>query len=236
MVTDDDLDRIRRKTDEEEAKTRQQVIRELRGRLLEYKVENPSLATIISSSNNDTASEVLFQSGDVCILAQFHTFGIGRLIATPTAVYWHGNFLGHIDALDHTLTKDVTVNFDTERTEHIVLVFPTCQISGLRVKIIDDDPIILATIADELGIGFMLPQLSEEKSHEYVEKIKSTIIRNSEISEDGLSQPVATTASLESIETPRSARTSLVRCGLECIESSSPNTQLISLLNNSDFM
>ncbi|KAJ1677564.1 hypothetical protein EV182_005899, partial [Spiromyces aspiralis] len=170
MVTDSDLDRAKRKLEQEETMTQQQIIKELRERLLGYRVESTS-----ETGMPDPRLLLMAQPEQVGILAQYHTFGTGRLYMDAAALYWHGEFLGPISALDQEKCKDADTLSVSANAMSVTLRLSTESITSVRVKVIDDDPIMLATVEDDLGIGFMFPTACEAECRDCCARINAGI-------------------------------------------------------------
>ncbi|KAJ1919490.1 hypothetical protein H4219_001961 [Mycoemilia scoparia] len=239
IVTDGDLDRIRQKLNEEEAKTQQQIIRELRERLLDYKQcsTEASSSSADGSSGYDT-SQVL---DDVCIIAQFYTLGYGSLSMNPNCLLWRGCLVSHISPVDEDFSEGHPSESCTYTSEETYLVFPSNSLSDMRVKVIDGDPIILTTLAEDLGIGFVpQPALNEQQCNAIIDKMKTTIKPGiSAHFKHEIVEIDAQSISDNNIEDIKwEYMVQLVESGLELIKSNSsdPNSiQVNGLMHNSEF-
>ncbi|KAJ2819292.1 hypothetical protein IWW50_005506, partial [Coemansia erecta] len=124
MVTDEDLDAARRKLGQEQALTQQQIMREIRERLLGFASQQSSEPVIGQ-----------WQSSAI-LLCQFYTFGCGMLAYTKQGILWRGDFLGPIANVAQSLGAEESA-FTTQLTTNITLLFPWLCLSNLRVKDID---------------------------------------------------------------------------------------------------
>ncbi|KAJ2497435.1 hypothetical protein GGH96_005102 [Coemansia sp. RSA 1972] len=154
IVTDEDLSAATRKLGQSQTLTQQQIIREIRSRVLTFAVPLTELA-----EHTETRAT---------LLCQFHTLGHGSLSYSERGVEWRGEFLGPIANMVQSLSTEPC---DTvQETEDTELVFAWSRVSNLRVKNIDGDEFIMATVDSDLGIAFQL-DLSEEDAHGLVNRM-----------------------------------------------------------------
>ncbi|KAJ2162865.1 hypothetical protein GGF46_000247 [Coemansia sp. RSA 552] len=135
LVTEDDIDAAQRKIGEEKTLTQQQIIREVRERIV-------SFASDAQPSHDWQEAATL--------LCQFHTMGHGRLSYCQRGILWQGRLLGPIA----TVAQDMVADPASWRQQDTALVFPWSRVSAVRKKSIDDDDLLMATIDSDLGIAF----------------------------------------------------------------------------------
>ncbi|KAJ2908838.1 hypothetical protein GGI21_002486 [Coemansia aciculifera] len=158
LVTDADIDVAKRKLGEEQAITRQQIISDIRERMIKFSL-SPSVAE----------SGVWHPWIDsVSILCQFYTLGHGKLAYGKEGVCWSGEALGPIATIAQTanvaqlsndLGSDFVVTSHSPTEIMTVLMFPWARISGLRHKSIDDEEYVMLTADDDLGVAFRIDGL-----------------------------------------------------------------------------
>ncbi|KAJ2541603.1 hypothetical protein GGF49_003519 [Coemansia sp. RSA 1853] len=153
LVTDEDLSAATRKLGQSQTLTQQQIIRELRSRVLAF---------------STSLTEPVEQTGTrATLLCQFHTLGRGTLSYSERGIEWRGDFLGPIANMAQSLSSETCDTCGTEDTE---LVFAWPRVSNLRVKDIDDDEFIMATVDSDLGIAFQL-DLSAQSAYSLVNRM-----------------------------------------------------------------
>ncbi|ORX70533.1 hypothetical protein DL89DRAFT_256746 [Linderina pennispora] len=139
LVTDADIDLAKRKLGEEQAITQQQILREIRERLLGFS----------NSSPDALGSSVTVVPGSVTLLCQFYTLGHGRLAYSDEGILWAGSTLGKIATVAQSNGGGIASN-----SEKAVLLFPWQRVTGLRRKTVDGQELVLMTVDDDLGIAF----------------------------------------------------------------------------------
>ncbi|KAJ2199095.1 hypothetical protein IW139_001944 [Coemansia sp. RSA 353] len=154
IVTDEDLSAATRKLGQSQTLTQQQIIREIRSRVLAFAVPLSEPAELTETR--------------ATLLCQFHTLGHGTLSYSERGVEWRGDFLGPVANMAQSLSVEPC---DTvQGTEDTELVFAWSRASNLRVKNIDGDEFIMATVDSDLGIAFQL-DLSEQDAHGLVNRM-----------------------------------------------------------------
>ncbi|KAJ2388317.1 hypothetical protein H4S02_002926, partial [Coemansia sp. RSA 2611] len=143
LVTDADLDAAKRKLGQEQALTQQQIMREIRERIVGF----------AAAQHKDPVVEQC--AHPATLLCQFYTFGHGALAYTRRGVVWQGELLGPIANVAQSIGAQVNT-FDGQPDAHTTLVFPWRRVSGLRVKCIDGGEFLMATVGADLGIAFRL--------------------------------------------------------------------------------
>ncbi|KAJ2337257.1 hypothetical protein GGI00_000352 [Coemansia sp. RSA 2681] len=161
LVTDADMDVARRKLGEEQAITRQQIISDIRERMMKF-----SLASSAAAAEHGRQHS-WFDS--VSILCQFYTLGHGRLAYGKEGICWCGEALGPIATVAQTVNASVfDDDFDAKvhspDATNTTLLFPWARISGLRQKSIDDEEYIMLTADDDLGVAFKISGLASSSS------------------------------------------------------------------------
>ncbi|PIA15409.1 hypothetical protein COEREDRAFT_9350 [Coemansia reversa NRRL 1564] len=150
IVTDEDMEQARRKLGQEQTFTQQQIIREIRERIVEF----------VGSIDNEYLVEPWRNS--VTLLGQFHTCGYGKLSYTRIGLVWKGDMLGPIATVVETMgygEGKVDIRMESSTT---TLVFPWTRISSVRRKSVDENSLLMATIDEDLGIAFQMKPLDED--------------------------------------------------------------------------
>ncbi|KAJ2305427.1 hypothetical protein IWW55_001936 [Coemansia sp. RSA 2706] len=143
LVTDADLDAAKRKLGQEQALTQQQIMREIRERIVGF----------AAAQHDDSVVEQC--AHPATLLCQFYTFGHGALAYTRRGIVWQGELLGPIANVAQSIGAQATP-FDGQPDAHTTLVFPWRRVSSLRVKCIDGGEFLMATVDADLGIAFRL--------------------------------------------------------------------------------
>ncbi|KAJ1736104.1 hypothetical protein LPJ61_000154 [Coemansia biformis] len=144
MVTEDDIEAARRKLGQEKVLTQQQMLREIRERLVTF------ACPLSEAASNEPWRD------SATLLSQFHTFGHGRLTYTVQGIVWHGDMLGPVATVAQSMdTSDTPANVDGRAAvTTTALVFPWVRVSGVREKTVDEASLLMATVDDDLGIAF----------------------------------------------------------------------------------
>ncbi|KAJ2475224.1 hypothetical protein EV174_005353, partial [Coemansia sp. RSA 2320] len=149
LVTDADIDLAKRKLGEEQAITQQQIIRDIRERMMKFSLPGET-ATL--------GEHVWVESAT--ILCQFYTLGHGKVSYSEEGIRWYGEALGPVATVAQwTADKDVD-RLDSPAATVTMLLFPWARISGLRRKFIDEEEYIMFTANDDLGVAFEIGNLS----------------------------------------------------------------------------
>ncbi|KAJ2714612.1 hypothetical protein H4R19_001638, partial [Coemansia spiralis] len=144
LVTEDDIDAARRKIGQEQTLTQQQILREVRERLVSF------------AGSVDDAAMVRPWLDSATLLSQFHTFGHGRLSYTAHEVVWRGEMLGPIATLAQSMDGGLHGSIDGGAALDTTLVFPWPRVSGVRAKSVDDADLLMTTVDEDLGIAFQV--------------------------------------------------------------------------------
>ncbi|KAJ2339769.1 hypothetical protein GGH91_004381, partial [Coemansia sp. RSA 2671] len=154
LVTDADIDVAKRKLGEEQAITRQQIISDIRERMMKFSISQSAVAEC------GGWSEWL---DSVTILCQFYTLGHGKLSYGKEGICWRGETLGPIATAAQTAVTTLGSDLDTRvhspTTPTTLLLFPWARISGLRQKSIDDEEYVMLTADEDLGVAFRVDGL-----------------------------------------------------------------------------
>ncbi|KAI9501928.1 hypothetical protein BX070DRAFT_253867 [Coemansia spiralis] len=163
LVTEADIAAAKRKLDEEYALTQQQIIREIRSRIVEFSCPVGSV----------------FHPSDWCesvsILCQFYTLGHGKFAFTNQGLLWRGYVLGPLASVAQAFNKGNTDSSTTSDYEaaDTLLVFPWSRVTGLRKKAIDEDCFVMATVDSDLGIAFKMNKLGSDLSDDSIDDMVS---------------------------------------------------------------
>ncbi|KAJ2853566.1 hypothetical protein GGI22_004822 [Coemansia erecta] len=141
LVTDSDLEASRRKLGEEYALTQQQIIREVRDRIMAFSC--PSDAKLGISEWRDSIS----------MLCQFYTLGHGSLAFTKQGIVWCGYMLGPLASVSQTSDVNSVIS-DYKVAANTTLLFPWTRVTLLRRKDIDGSCFVMATVDHDLGVAF----------------------------------------------------------------------------------
>ncbi|KAJ2448650.1 hypothetical protein EV183_005320 [Coemansia sp. RSA 2336] len=142
LLTKEDIEAAQRKLSQEQTLTQQQVIRDIRERIIGF-----------ASTGNTTSVEQLDCS--VTLLCQFYTFGHGELSYDEQGIRWHGDFIGPIANVAQSLDA-AAPGTDSRLVADTTLVFPWLRVSSVRLKSIDDKDYVMTTIDSDLGIAFQV--------------------------------------------------------------------------------
>ncbi|KAJ2743889.1 hypothetical protein GGI20_003397 [Coemansia sp. BCRC 34301] len=156
LITDADMDVAKRKLGEEQAITRQQIIRDIRERMMKF--------LLLPSATAAEHSEWNSWFDSVSILCQFYTLGHGKLAYGEEGICWRGEALGPITTIAQatnatTFDSDPDTNAYSPAATMTALLFPWTRISGLRQKTIDDEAYVMLTADDDLGVAFKISGL-----------------------------------------------------------------------------
>ncbi|KAJ2485271.1 hypothetical protein IWW37_005990 [Coemansia sp. RSA 2050] len=160
LLTDADIDVAKRKLGEEQAITRQQIISDIRERMMKFSLSQSAVAECSGWHS---------WLDSVTILCQFYTLGYGKLSYGKEGICWRGETLGPIAAIAQTTTKtnsgsDLDARVHSQTTPMTSLLFPWACISGLRQKSIDDEEYVMLTADDDLGVAFRVGELASSAS------------------------------------------------------------------------
>ncbi|KAJ2879825.1 hypothetical protein H4R27_005089 [Coemansia aciculifera] len=160
LVTDADIDVAKRKLGEEQAVTRQQIISDIRERMMKFSLSPSTAVTEYDGWHSWIDS--------VTILCQFYTLGHGKLTYGKEGVCWRGEALGPIAATAQTTAttfgNDLGIRVHSPAAPMTALLFPWARISGLRQKSIDDEEYVMLTADDDLGVAFRVGELASSAS------------------------------------------------------------------------
>ncbi|KAJ2723293.1 hypothetical protein GGI07_002721 [Coemansia sp. Benny D115] len=146
LVTKSALERAARKLAESEALTQQQIICELCERLKSY-----------HSPDDQPETPDLWQGAT--LLGQFYTLGHGSLAHSSRGLLWSGRMLANVaSAMQARL--NLTVAGAAEAEEQANLLFPWAKLTAVRRKSIDDDELIMVTVDEDMGVAFLLADMS----------------------------------------------------------------------------
>ncbi|KAJ2558091.1 hypothetical protein EV175_000965 [Coemansia sp. RSA 1933] len=193
LVTDADLEASRRKLGEEYALTQQQIIREVRDRVMAF------------ACSSEVGLRLAEWRESVSILCQFYTLGHGRLAFTKQGIVWCGYMLGPISAVSQSSDSSIASN-DYEAAANTTLLFPWTRVTSLRRKDIDDSCFVMATVDHDLGVAF---NMGDHQSHEPASDIGAMVAKMNELLSDVLRNESA------SQQTPELASQSVDRGHLE---------------------
>ncbi|KAJ2798864.1 hypothetical protein H4R20_004661 [Coemansia guatemalensis] len=150
IVTEEDMELAKRKLGQEQTFTQQQIIREIRERIVGF----------VGTLDGEHLGEPWQNS--VTLLGQFHTFGHGKLSYTRKGLVWKGDLLGPIATMAESMgysDSKVDIHMESNPT---TLVFPWTRISSVRKKSIDENSLIMATVDEDLGIAFQMESQDED--------------------------------------------------------------------------
>ncbi|KAJ2070018.1 hypothetical protein GGH13_004316 [Coemansia sp. S155-1] len=158
LVTDADIDVAKRKLGEEQAVTRQQIISDIRERMMKFSI-SPSMAVAEYDGWHSWIDSVT-------ILCQFYTLGHGKLAYGKEGVCWRGEALGPIATIAQTtaLGNELGIRVHSPAVPMTALLFPWARISGLRQKSIDDEEYVMLTADEDLGVAFRVGGLVSSTS------------------------------------------------------------------------
>ncbi|KAJ1790828.1 hypothetical protein LPJ59_005095 [Coemansia sp. RSA 2399] len=151
LVTDSDLEASRRKLGEEYALTQQQIIREVRDRIMAF------------SCSSDAGLGIPEWRDSVSMLCQFYTLGHGRLAFTKQGIVWCGYMLGPLASVSQASDMNSVLS-DYNVTANTTLLFPWTRVTSLRRKDIDDSCFVMATVDHDLGVAFNVGEQPHEPS------------------------------------------------------------------------
>ncbi|KAJ2082223.1 hypothetical protein H4R24_001744 [Coemansia sp. RSA 988] len=152
IVTDEDMEQARRKLGQEQTFTQQQIIREIRERVIGF----------VGTLDDEHLVEAWRNS--VTLLGQFHTCGHGKLSYNKIGLVWKGDMLGPIATMAECMGySDGGIDIHTTSCA-TTLVFPWTRISNVRRKSIDENNLLMATVDEDLGIAFQMDSHEEDAS------------------------------------------------------------------------
>ncbi|KAJ2780568.1 hypothetical protein GGI15_003493 [Coemansia interrupta] len=137
LVTPEDLERAERKLGASVALTQQQMLDDLRRRLVGF-------------AGQLRQPPEMEAGREATLLCQFHTMGHGRVALGDEGVGWQGAMLGPLGAADSP--------GDSAPTQPAVLLFPWRRVTAARRKHVDGRELLLLTVDEDLGLGFFCPQ------------------------------------------------------------------------------
>ncbi|KAJ2664729.1 hypothetical protein IWW48_000676 [Coemansia sp. RSA 1200] len=157
LITEADLEASRRKLGEEYALTQQQIIRDIRDRLMGFACS--SFMFLDATEWRESVS----------LLCQFYTLGHGRFAFAKQGIMWEGHMLGPIASVlqePDSIGRRNSTNNDSDATTVASLLFPWNRVTLLRRKDIDDGCFVMATVDDDLGVAFKMGDQAHVSSSE----------------------------------------------------------------------
>ncbi|KAJ1901535.1 hypothetical protein LPJ66_000709 [Kickxella alabastrina] len=155
MMTERNLDQARLKLGQLQAETEQQIIKNLRDRLVGYTAEV-----------GFSAAAVACEWWSSVLLCQLRTMGHGELAFSDQAVVWRGQIIGPIKPVGEAASA---VDFAGDgagagvggggQMEDVVLEFPWLKVTALRRKSIDNDEFIMVTVDEDMPVAFQISTL-----------------------------------------------------------------------------
>ncbi|KAI7835119.1 hypothetical protein BX661DRAFT_176113 [Kickxella alabastrina] len=151
MMTERNLDQARLKLGQLQAETEQQIIKDLRDRLVGYtaEVEFPAAA-------------VACKWWSSVLLCQLRTMGHGELAFSDQAVVWRGQIIGPIKPVGEVASVVDSAGDGASgggQMEDVVLEFPWLKVTALRRKSIDNDEFIMVTVDEDMAVAFQITTL-----------------------------------------------------------------------------
>ncbi|KAJ1720046.1 hypothetical protein LPJ53_005279 [Coemansia erecta] len=149
LVTPADLERAERKLGASVARTQQQILEDLRRRLVGF-----------ARQQQQQAGEVGVEEGEeAALLCQFHTMGHGRMALGAAGVLWQGTLLGPLAHADADPAAGHAA-LPAAPTQPAALLFPWQRVTAARRKHVDGRELLLMTVDEDLGLGFFCPASS----------------------------------------------------------------------------